>query len=512
MAQRSYSAPLKAFVLGGLLPLGFLLLGVGAYLTLGKSEPKQVTGGGNDPWSRLARLPAVQVERGQVLPEGMTVDLDVTGVVVPYRQVTLATEVAGRVLYKSENCRIGRFVEEGELLFRLDTTDYQLEVDRLTALRESEYAQQKELDQEVANGQRLLELAQQDVELQEKELARLQQLPEGFASATELDQSRRSLLNSSNQKLTIQNQLQTLETRRTRILLAEQLAATQLGLAKVNLARCQIVAPISGVIVAEMAEQSSYIQKGSTLCVIDDTRRVEVSCNLRSDQLMLVLDQRGSTSFQPAGGQEKSLAESYELPPTPVTIDFHVGGRDESVFQWEGRLSRYEGIGLDPKSRTVPVRITVDQPRQVRVRGDSAPDFAGGGPPALVQGMFIDCHIHTQPRRPLMLLPKLALRPGNQAWIFVDDPNFLEANGQDSPPTAPPVGALSLEEWVAGKVCPTSGLRPIRLLRLPGQDAEYWVSEMQTDLSPETKFVISPVAGFIGDGSDQARHRRLADD
>ena len=62
------------------------------------------------------------------------------------------------------------------------------------------------------------------------------------------------------------------------------------------------------------------------------------------------------------------------------------------------------------------------------------------------------------------------------------------------------------------KVCPTPGLRPIRLLRLPGQDTEYWVSEMQADLPPDTKFVISPVAGFVGDGNDHARHRRLADD
>ncbi len=109
------------------------------------------------------------------------------------------------------------FVEAGAVLFKLDETDYRLEVDRLAAMRDSEYAQQKELDQEVANAKRSLELADQDVALQEKELERLERLPAGFASATELDQARRLRLSAATQRLAIQNQLNTLDSRRTRI-------------------------------------------------------------------------------------------------------------------------------------------------------------------------------------------------------------------------------------------------------------------------------------------------------
>ena len=173
---------LKTIVFGFLLPVAIGLLGLAVVMAMGKSKPKQIAIAGNDPESRLTRLSVVLAKPVESFDGIETLDIDVTGVVVPFRQVTLAAEISGRVAFKSDACRIGRFVDAGELLFRLDSTDYQLEVERLAAMRDSEYAQQRELDQEVANAQRSLELADQEVALQEKELQRLEKLPAGFAT------------------------------------------------------------------------------------------------------------------------------------------------------------------------------------------------------------------------------------------------------------------------------------------------------------------------------------------
>jgi multidrug efflux pump subunit AcrA (membrane-fusion protein) len=478
---------LKSFLLGGVLPLVFVLAGIGAYLAMGKIEPKKVIDDENDLAVRLKRLPTVIIEKTLLFDQDRKLDLDVTGVVVPFRQITLAAEVSGRVAFKSEACRIGRFVDEGDILFQLDATDYQMEVDRLTALRESEYAQQKELNQEVANAQRSMELADQEVDLQEKELKRLQQLPSGFASATELDQARRGLLVASNQRLNLQNQLEMLDTKRTRITLAERLASTQLSMAKVNLGRTEIRAPLSGVIVSENVEQASFIQKGATLCVIDDTRHVEVSCNLRADQLMLILGQEDDQA-----DDQQNVRESYELPATPVTVEFRVAGRQDNVFQWEGVVSRYEGIGLDPKSRTIPIRIVVDNPRAILLNGQPLKQTTAA-PPALVQGMFIDCHIHIRPDRKLVMIPELALRPGNQVWEFL------------------PKDTSSSEEWLIGDVRLIKSIKPIRLVRekVGEETTDFWLCEPPDHWTGETQLIVSPVAGFSGDGSDQAKVERL---
>ena len=504
---------------GGLLPTLLVLAGVAVFIAMGSQQPKEIAIDGDDPASKMAKLSSVSVQAVKSYDGLESLDVNITGTVVPYRQVTLGAEIAGRVQFKSEDCRIGRFVHKGDVLFNIDPTDFKLEVDRLAALRDSEYAQQKELDQELANAKKSLVLSEEDFALQEKELKRLESLPNGIASAAELDQSRRQRISSANQRLIIQNQMQMIETRRTRIQLGERLAATQLEQAKVNLDRTTVKSPISGVIITESVQEDSYVQKGATLCMIDDTERVEVSCNLRSDQLLLILDQSDAAkSTRPASRVVQS--SSYELPKTPVTISYQVSSRDNTHFQWHGHLSRYEGIGIDTQTRTVPVRIAVDNPREVWQNGAIIKEEDIGGLPALVRGMFVDCSIRTKPNQALVLLPKLALKPGNQVWQFEQDDSLILPSGKtelllgkESVPSKQDDAAVKrnfdVNRWTAGRVRVLTEVKVISTIRLPSDPKqEYWIAESRPDLVPGTLTVVTPLANIIGDGSDKARFER----
>jgi multidrug resistance efflux pump len=81
-----------------------------------------------------------------------------------------------------------------------------------------------------------------------------------------------------NQQVSIQNQLDLAKKRRARLEAAEKLADTQLRKAQLDLARCEIISPVDGVIVRDMVENDSFVQRGSTLATIEDTGNVEVSC------------------------------------------------------------------------------------------------------------------------------------------------------------------------------------------------------------------------------------------
>lgn len=503
---------LKSWFVGLGLPIAIVGLGIGIYLALGTQKPKQVNQDAANPRVVLSRLPIIGVDSVRAFEGIPTLDINLSGTVVPFRQINLAAEVAGKVIYKSEECRIGRYVHEGDVLFRIDPTDYNLDVERLTALRESEYAQQHELDQELSNAKRSLALAEEELALFDKEVARIDTLPEGFASGTEKDQAKRQRLMSENQMVTIQNQLRLLETRRARLELAERLAETQLSQAKINLERSEIKAPVSGVIVNETVQKDSYVQKASALCVIEDTERVEVTCNLRTDQLLLVLDQIDSNDGSSSSRVMRS--SSYELPNTPVEVSYHVSGRDDIVYQWRGHLSRYEGIGLDPQSRTVPVRITVDNPREVRRNGELITEDGNGGLPALVRGMFVDVAIKTIPKQALILLPKLALKPGGQIWKFEDDPSILSPSSDSNAQVTNGEGKVldvalnlpKLEEWEAGRVKILGGIRTISLIRVPSLgNEEYWVTEAKNGLKIDEKLIVSPLSNIIGDGNDKVR-------
>ena len=506
---------------GGILPTLLVLASVAVFLAMGSQPPKQIAADGNDAVAKMAKLSIVGVQTVKPYIGIESLNVIVTGTVVPYRQVTLGAEIAGRVQFKSEECRIGRYVHKGDVLFQIDPTDFKLDLERLAALRDSEYAQQKELDQELSNSKKSLLLSEEDFALQEKELKRLELLPNGFISATELDQARRVRITSANQRLNIQNQLQMIETRRTRIELAERLASTQLEQAKINLERTTVKSPLSGVIVTESVQQDSYVQKGATLCMIEDTERVEVTCNLRSDQLLLILDQ--SDPNKPKNPSSRLVqSSSYELPKTPVTISYKVAGRD-AEFQWQGHLSRYEGIGIDAQTRTIPVRISVENPRAVSQNGRVIVEEENGGLPALVRGMFVECKIHTKPNQSLVLLPKLALKPGNQVWLFEQDDSLTLPTADDMSTPIPTTSIklnetvskpkLDLNEWSAGRVRILSDIKVISTIKLPSDsNQEYWIAESRPELAPGSKTVVTPLANIIGDGTDKARYQHRSDE
>ncbi len=174
MSQENKSRLLVSLLLGLILPIVVVGLGFGAIGAMGKSKPKRAMANDDGAEAQLSKFSIVSVAPTRIFDDHLSLDIDTTGYVVPYRQITVAAEVAGKIKMKSPLCQLGRFVNAGDLLFQIDPTDYEWELERLKALRESEYAQQKELEQEVANAQRALKLAEEEVALQDKEVKRIE--------------------------------------------------------------------------------------------------------------------------------------------------------------------------------------------------------------------------------------------------------------------------------------------------------------------------------------------------
>ncbi len=503
-----------------LLPLGILLLGVGAFFMFGKQTAPVKPPENQSLAGRISRLPEVQTLPVRSLASvGGRLNLEVDGLVVPYREVQLAAEVAGRITLKDPMCEVGAYVREGQLLFRIDPTDYQNEIDRLTKQKEQEYQAVRELDQEMVNTQRLIELAKQDVELQNRELKRLTSLGAGIASQGELDKSKKALIQSENTRVNWENQLDLMRQRRTRLEAAEQFVETQLQSARTNLERAEIRSPIAGVIVREDAELNSFVQRGQVMVTLEDTTKAEVVVNLRTDQLFWVLDQ-DRNSADPVDLSTPNNALNYSLPSTDATIQYSVTGRDDEVYNWSGKLERYDGIGFDSTSRTVPVRILVENPRRYEIRSDSTDrSLASTGPSALVRGMFVRVVLHVQPKRSLLVLPAVTLKPGNLVWKFSPDPDALNdvPNDAESPVPTIPDEVVAEEKtefdpskWTVGRLEVLSRVRPIESAQLvPGETgdgplaldgtgkASYWICEVAGgELVAGDQLIVSPLPAF----------------
>lgn len=517
------------------IPLLLLAAATAAVALLGTVEPEELPAADTTRSGRLQALPPVRVTTLRSLAStGEQLKLEVDGTVVPFREARVAAEVAGRVIFKADDCEAGSYVKQDQLLMRIDPTDYQLEVQRLTRLQEQEYEALGEVDQEMANTRRLIEVAQQDVALQQKELDRQRALPEGFASRAEIDQANRALLASTQQLVSVENQLDLLRKRRLRLEASERLAATQLKAAEVNLSRVEIRAPIDGVIVNEDADLNTFVARGSMLVTIEDTSKVEVATNLRMDQLYWVLDQKGEHVDESARG--------YDLPETPAIIQYRLAGRENVVYRWNGRLLSYDGIGLDPVTRTVPVRIVVDNPLEYLDESGTVKRVRGAT--ALVRGMFVQVQLLIRPQSRLVVIPARALQPGNRVFQFLPDESVLGdvskhdkaalgvSRGEASDPEfgpprqggdavqvrVPNPGAFDPGRWQPGRIVVRQSVSPVDSLDI-GVDPQsrevsqsefagenrMWVCEVRDDALRGGSYVVVSPWGKVDEKSMPAR-------
>lgn len=390
-------------IAGWVLPVIILGAGIAVFLGLGTQPPPA-----RKETPALAAL-AVRTVVAESVTGGLTIDAD--GAVVPLREVTLAAEVAGRVRSKSADCNEGHFVKAGSPLFEIDPRDYELDVERL----ERELAQAalaiEEVDEELGQNATSTDLARRQLELARREAARLENLKAGkIVTESDHDRSLRDELTATNALTSLEGQKRVLTKRRNRLLEAKSLAATMLEKARLDLERTKITAPVDGVIVEDKVEQGSFVAKGAALVTIEDTSAAEVRTSLEMDDIARIWGSRAD----PAAGTGR---ESFD---TPATVVFRIGN---AAFEWDGVLSRQEGRGLDEKTRTLPCRVLVKEPRGVKAvdrYGARMPQLPPGAPRSLLRGMFVQVRVHVDSPGDLVSIPEDAQRPSGDVWVMRD--------------------------------------------------------------------------------------------
>lgn len=407
------------------IPLIILTSGISGFLALGSRPPESRT--------KTETILAPVVQTVAVAAHERGLDIEIDGTVVPHRQLELSAEIPGRIASKAKVCKSGTFVTKGTVLFEIDARDYELEVRRLQEELKQADAALREFEVELTNTEAQIRLAEEELELQRKNLARLTGLAgKKVASEAEIDVARREELAARNSLQSLRNQTELWKPRRARAEQQRELATVQLEKAQLDLQRTKVVAPIDGTIVSDPIEADAFVEKGELLAKINDTSCAEVKCSLKMEELYWLWKQQEGVSTQP---KELGIAAQYEIPRTPVTVAYALGGNE---YRWEGVLSRFEGAGLDEKTRTAPCRVLVASPRDVSmVEPSGATRKMTTGPRALVSGMFVTVMIHSQPEAALLRIPAKAVRPGNVVWkaregkLSIEPVHIIEARGDD---------------------------------------------------------------------------------
>jgi RND family efflux transporter MFP subunit len=345
---------------GGLSPLlkALVILGVGVFgfalLMVLRPRPAQ-----QEP---PRRLPLVVTIPADVRSGNLTIRGN--GTVRPRSEITLSPQVAGRVEWVAPSLASGGHFQQGQVLLRIESDDYENAVESAAA--------------EVAQRQVDVLEAEERRELALEEYDRLRQR-EGIETPPD------------------SGELGSLIFREPQLRAAEaslRRAEARLEDARLSLDRTRIRAPFDGVVRSKSVDVGQYVAPGQVMAALYDSNEVEIVVPLTDSEASLV-----EGLWETAAGDRESAI--------PATVRAEFGGR---TYTWGGYVDRAEAA-LNPETRTVDVVVRIPDPF---LSDDS-------GRPPLLLGTYADVDIQGAAVGRYLVVPQAAFRDGREVWVVRED-------------------------------------------------------------------------------------------
>ncbi|MDY7109546.1 MAG: HlyD family efflux transporter periplasmic adaptor subunit [Planctomycetota bacterium] len=250
-----------------------LAIGIGIYTGLVRTKPVPARSGRGDAAPQVVVMPAKAVEvRRQWEGFGTAEAMDSAD--VPARVTATVIEIPTEILP-------GTWVEEGQLLVRLDDSDFVRQVEITTQSIEDIEAQLARLEIERASWKERIALAEAQVALARAEFDRVTRAREsGAAKEREVDQARQALLAAQRDETNAREAYDKLPAGRRSLEALRLGQEAQKRLAMQNVQRCRIVSPLAGVLQTVDVEVGENLAAGQRVARVVDRSRIEVPLRL----------------------------------------------------------------------------------------------------------------------------------------------------------------------------------------------------------------------------------------
>lgn len=349
------TALILAFLLGG--------VGVGGWLYAVRTAPPE----------REFTAPPPFVETMVVRSENVTDHFTGFGTAAAYASASVSAEVGSIVEERVDDVRAGVAVTAGQPLIRLDVRTFRYTLDQAVALAEMDAAALAELDVEERKTQQLLAIAEEEFRVATAEYERVGGLFER-EQAAEKEMNVANLAYQAAKRVLqgYQRELALIAPRRERIEASRRAQLATAERARLDVARCTIAAPISGVVKDLSVDVGDRVAPGSPIATIVDLRRIEVPIRLPASSYA---DVRPGASCRLASESSNGSA-------------------------WHGEVARIAPT-IDEQTRTFAAYLVVDNTIQEH---------------PLVPGMFVRAVVEGPTLYDVLLVPRGAIRGGH---VFV---------------------------------------------------------------------------------------------
>jgi len=331
------------------------------------------------------------------------------GSVRPAVEVEITPQVSGRVIWKSHDYLTGKFVTAGQVLYRIERTDYQQAQQAAEAEIAALTARLKYLERQEANLRASERIERERLALAERTHQRaLALLKRGAGPENEGDSAREQVLTRRQQLQNILSSLAVIGPQREQLLAEKRRAEVDRARALTALQRTEVRSPVTGRVWSCEVEVGDYVTAGRACGRIYGTEVMEIPLSMPASDLQW-LDQAALDACCRGGG---SVAGRRRIP---AEVRWREPGTDR-LFTWSGWVDRLEA-GLEAQTRTARLVVRVANP----LRGPATAPSAGAvGVMPLDINMF--CEVVVEGRRlpQAFVLPRQAVTPEQTVFVVED--------------------------------------------------------------------------------------------
>ena len=349
------------------------------------------------PAVNKAKKRMLSVEAIPVVREPVALSVTGYGEARPVETVEICTEVGGRIIEKTA-LKQGEIVQKGDLLFRIDPTDYRITRERARIQIDLKKNQINQLEMSYKKDRERLASVKKNAELARSNHLRLKLLYEksrvGTLASVETAEQNWLSLSDSQRTLEKAIDLYPLQILEARGQLED--AEADFETARLNLERCTVKAPFAGRVKALDFETGVWVATGTTLMTLADDALLEVLVPLSDKDAFNVLGLGRQNLYSSDGSGLKGISCAVE----PVT-GLAVSGSEGMVH----RAVRY-----DPDTRTLYLAV--------RVPGKVSSTKRSSIP--ILDGMFCRVNLTGNIQKSTVKAPVSVLNPDRTVYIVRD--------------------------------------------------------------------------------------------
>jgi RND family efflux transporter MFP subunit len=318
----------------------------------------------------------ILVETKTVRPESRRVLVRSHGSVQPQRELSIAAEVAGRVLWVNPQLIVGGIIKKGAPLVRIDGVDYRLAL----AKARTQVAQAQRAVAEAASNSTVLK---REWKILGKRTGRKKPNPLTLG-IPQLKQAQAQL----------------------------DAAKADVRQAAVRLGRTTIRAPFNLRVRRESIEEGKYVAPGAPFCTVVGTDAAEVIVPLRLSDLQWISIPR---QVFDSNGRVRVVGEGSK-----VWVKLKAGVK---TYRREGKIERTVGE-IDATGRLTRVVVSIPDPYNVKLPAVTTESKDGASQsaampfkPDFAVGSFVDVEIVGRKLESVVPIPAEALRLGSVVWL-----------------------------------------------------------------------------------------------